>query len=131
MEPLIQQYSKIILAIKKLKEKNEDVFQKLEILEIQLKFLKDELSKEVVESKLDQENAFYKVSYVERWKKWYSCEVLSKIELKMLEEQGCLIKQIDKKLLEQAIKENRIPRSIKQKAFQEELQTKMALIKKK
>jgi len=127
----IEQYTQLVLAIKKFKEQNAEIFSKLELLEEGEKQLGELLKQEIIASGKDEENAFFKVSYVERWKKEYNWDNLTTKEKAKLKEIGAARFIIDSKLFEEAVKSGDISREAKQRAFSEQLQTKMAVIKEK
>jgi len=127
----LDRYSQAILAIEKYKEEHKDVFLKLNFLEEAKIKTEWDLKEEVKESKKDLENAFFKVSYVERWKKWYDYNVFNDKQKKQLLKSGIAKVEIDKSEFEGAVKAEKIPRSWRVLAFKEALLTKTAIIKPK
>lgn len=125
----LENYTRAVLAIEKFKENNKKIFDELEMIEKAKEFCEKELRDECIEKSKDIENAFFRVTVSERWKKWYDYSLLDKKQKKEFLEKGIADISVDKLEFEKAVKDGAIDRELKQKLYREELQSKYVTIK--
>ena len=131
----LKNYSQKLLEVQLFKKNNAQVFSDLEKLQDELLELEAKLKLEVKKTMKDVENDVVKVSVSERWHKYYSYDKFysyaDKKEINILEKAKGFIKEIDKVVFDECVKQNLISRETKQACFEEKLLNKMVIIKSK
>lgn len=131
----LKNYTDTLLRLNLFKKLNAKTLSGLGELESNLLDAKALLQNKVKETKTDIENKVVKVSYIERYKKYYDYKSFLKIENEKeyleLEKAKGIITEIDKKVFDDCVKKGNISRETRLAIFKEELLSTSVLIKNK